>query len=440
MITNERQYKVSRSQAARFEQAIRTFNELALIEQGLDPLLIKAQKNALQSQFEELTRAIGQYEVLKSGKVKQLSAKAIGEIGYKLIEARIAQGLSQKELADRLGMKEQQVQRYEQERYASASLSRIAEICAALDLDLQLDFTVTSDGNLEDRSTEKLVTIDTSKFPTKIMKLRGWLEKSYLGIKDQSPSTERLVSFFLSPAFEGQTAVLLKQGLRLGSHFDKYSLLAWKARIVWKARNETNPPVSGTNFSDLSWLKTFNEFTLEEDGPALAVDYLRRKGIFVVFEAHLPKTHLDGAALLVDERVPTVGLTLRHDRLDNFWFVLLHELGHIILHRESGLNRGFFDDDQVVSTEKLEREADDFAKSVLLPTELWLSSLVRFTQSADQVVAFARENRVSPAIIAGWIRRERNDYSIFNELVGYGKVRKTLEKARLLGDGNVSST
>jgi HTH-type transcriptional regulator / antitoxin HigA len=225
----------------------------------------------------------------------------------------------------------------------------------------------------------------------------------------------------------------------MGNAYDENALLAWKARIVWKARSFIKKPPARIGFDDLAWLRTFKDFTLDELGPVFAVEYLRTKGIFVTFESHLPKTYLDGAALLVDREIPTIALTLRYDRLDNFWFVLLHELGHILKHRDAGLSGGFFDNDEVKATEKLEKEADEFAKSILLPRELWNSSLVRFTQSEDQVIAFARENRLSPAIVAGWIRRERGDYSIFRELVGYGKVRSSLGKAGLLEKSNVGS-
>ncbi|NJL20730.1 MAG: hypothetical protein HC895_07860 [Leptolyngbyaceae cyanobacterium SM1_3_5] len=63
---------------------------------------------------------------------------------------------------------------------------------------------------------------------------------------------------------------------------------------------------------------------------------------------HLPQTYLDGAALLLPDGTPVVALTLRYDRIDNFWFVLLHELGHILLpagprrvspHEPGGLRR-----------------------------------------------------------------------------------------------------
>jgi len=139
MITNERQYKISRSQAEKFTRALKEFNELSLIHQGMDPLIVQAQRDALTSQLEDLQTQIKRYERLKSGEVKRLAAKDVVDIGTKLIEARIAQGLSQKQLAERLGMKEQQIQRYEHERYEAASLARIAEIAGALDIDVHLD-------------------------------------------------------------------------------------------------------------------------------------------------------------------------------------------------------------------------------------------------------------------------------------------------------------
>jgi HTH-type transcriptional regulator/antitoxin HigA len=142
MITNERQYKISMSQADRFARALKEFDEPALIAQGIDPRIVQAQHDGLASQLKELRNEIKQYERLKSGAVKRLSTTDVADIGTKLIEARIAQGLSQKQLAERLGMKEQQIQRYEQERYQAASLARLAEVAGALDVDVRLDFSL----------------------------------------------------------------------------------------------------------------------------------------------------------------------------------------------------------------------------------------------------------------------------------------------------------
>jgi HTH-type transcriptional regulator/antitoxin HigA len=438
MISNERQYKVARSQANKFEEALKNFKELKLIEQGIDPLLIKAQRDALTSQLEDLREEIQQYEVLSAGNITELSATTVAELGKKLIETRIAKRISQKDLANLLGMKEQQIQRYEQERYASASLQRLSEISSALNINFQMELSFgEAPQNSLDAPSKKF---DYSTFPIKVMKQRHWLEPEQLGIKDRKPDLATMFNTFISAALEGAGPALLRQSTRGQAGHDQNALLAWKARIVWKARSYRMKPFRKERFDDLSWLASFKEFTLDEQGPALAVEYLRKKGIFVTFESHLPKTHLDGAAMLVDQEIPTIALTLRHDRLDNFWFVLLHELGHIIRHRDVGLVAGFFDDDDAKATDKLEREADEFAKSILLPSEVWLSSLIRFTQSEGQIVAFAKENRLSPAIIAGWIRRERGDFSVFKDLVGHGKVRRSLAKAGLLEASNVSGS
>jgi HTH-type transcriptional regulator / antitoxin HigA len=129
--------------------------------------------------------------------------------------------------------------------------------------------------------------------------------------------------------------------------------------------------------------------------------------------------------MLLENKYPVVGLTLRHDRLDNFWFVLLHELGHIILHRNAGLADGFFDEEKASSTKQVEVEADNFARNAFVPDELWNASLVRFTNDETQVVKFAERLKIHPSIVAGKLRRERN-YTLFNSLIGRDKVRAML--------------
>lgn len=72
---------------------------------------------------------------MKAGRIKLDQLKIVKEIPTRLIKARIAQGLSQKDLAGRLGLKEQQIQRHEATDYASASLSRIREVAEVVGVD-----------------------------------------------------------------------------------------------------------------------------------------------------------------------------------------------------------------------------------------------------------------------------------------------------------------
>src|SRR5262249_16467707 len=155
-----------------------------------------------------------------------------------------------------------------------------------------------------------------------------------------------------------------------------------------------------------------------------AVQLAMDKGIFIAIEPQLSGLNLDGAAFLLGG-VPIIGLTLRNDRLDNFWFTLLHELAHVYLHYLAGLAAGFFDEElEKEKTDDLEVEADQFASSMLIPPEAWRLSPARISRSARAIDAFADQLGIHPAIVFGRVRKERNDYSIFSDRVGLGLVKK----------------
>jgi len=136
MITNERQYRIAKAQWSRFKEAIDDFDLRAAAERIGSRALAKAELDALKSEEEILAAQISEYEHLKSGAVTVLRAESIEELPRLLIKARIARRLSQRELAEMLGINEQQIQRYEAEGYASASLRRLAEVANSLELDI----------------------------------------------------------------------------------------------------------------------------------------------------------------------------------------------------------------------------------------------------------------------------------------------------------------
>ena len=130
MIKNERQYRITKAQAARFVKALETLRH-GSNPHGLHPLIAKAQDDAISSQLADLESELHEYEALKSGEFQMDSLRLVAELPTILIKARIAQGMSQRELAERVGLKEQQIQRYEATDYASASLARIREVVSA---------------------------------------------------------------------------------------------------------------------------------------------------------------------------------------------------------------------------------------------------------------------------------------------------------------------
>ncbi len=135
MIKNERQYRITKAHAQKFEK---TMHELTTASKpGVHPVLRKAQRDALKSQLSDLRRELVEYETLRSGKQKRVVLGSLEELPKRLIQARIAAGLSQEELATKLGLKPQQIQRYEATEYQSASFERVTEIARVLGVKLQ---------------------------------------------------------------------------------------------------------------------------------------------------------------------------------------------------------------------------------------------------------------------------------------------------------------
>ena len=130
MIKNERQYRITKAQANRLAKALETLRHRP-ISSGLHPLTAKAQEDAVKSQLADLESELREYESLKAGEFQWDSLKLVAELPSILIKARIAQGMSQRQLAERVGLKEQQIQRYEATDYATASLARIREVVRA---------------------------------------------------------------------------------------------------------------------------------------------------------------------------------------------------------------------------------------------------------------------------------------------------------------------
>ena len=143
MIKNERQYRITRAQADRFSAALCRLDAGAADRSERHPRLLSVQREALQSQLSDLEADLREYEALKAGDFAFGQLKGVAELPRQLIRARIARGLSQRELADRLGLKEQQIQRYEASDYASASFGRIQEVVSALGV--EVDRTLLAD-------------------------------------------------------------------------------------------------------------------------------------------------------------------------------------------------------------------------------------------------------------------------------------------------------
>jgi len=209
---------------------------------------------------------------------------------------------------------------------------------------------------------------------------------------------------------------------------DVNALIAWQAQVLWLAGREDLPDYDPERIDEAALRMLVQQSTFSA-GPQNARELLNRWGIHLIILRHLDKTYLDGASFPAPWGRPVIGLTLRHDRLDNFWFTLLHELAHVRLHLdEAGV--AFFDETVRGPADTLgdprELEANAFAQRMLIPEDAWEGARERLVPVAreDAVVAVAEELGVSPAIVAGRVRYETGEYRQLGSLVGSGRVRE----------------
>ena len=269
--------------------------------------------------------------------------------------------------------------------------------------------------------TQSKESIDWSKFPIKEMVARGWLQK----ITGSGTSTENVVQEFISNVGWQFGEAAFKRTLSGAAYSPttKYALYAWLLRVVQKAREKKS--TLGQFQEDTlssSFLREVAQLSWSEQGPKLALEFLEKRGIAVVIEAHLKGTMLDGAALKDIDGTPVIGLTIRHDRLDNFWFTLLHELAHLWKH--VGKDEMFLDDLDASSEDRREAEANRIAREAFIPRISWKRSDAYLSPSRENIDTLSRELKIHPAIIAGRIRRETGNYQLFSDLVGNSEVRK----------------
>lgn len=420
MIYSDKQYSVSSAQLTKLRDALAAAEERTTDQAWLN----KAEIDALKSQIADIEAELAEYDLLKSGETSFSKTYALEELPRVLVQARIASGMSQTDLAEKLGMKPQQVQRYEATDYMGASLGRLIEISKALGVKASGSFegpkqvggSVFAWGDADD--------VVWGQLPYKEMIKRKWFD-----VPRGADPVERVKEYFLHAAGPQFATALHRKKMHSGNVPNEYALLAWQARILERARSKIEAEEIGAFELDDRWLPELVRLTKSTDGPKRARDLLAEKGIVLVVERHLPGSYLDGAAMLAHGERPVVGLTLRHDRLDNFWFVLMHELGHVFLHLFDGLRFDFFDEEDGNGGDAIEAEADKFALDALIPEELWDQCLSRFALSEEAVRIDADTIGIDPSIIAGRIRKERGNYTILNNLIGLGKVRSQLEEA-----------
>jgi HTH-type transcriptional regulator/antitoxin HigA len=273
-----------------------------------------------------------------------------------------------------------------------------------------------------------------SKAPVKEMVKRGWIEYS------SNPEVlEQRILEFLSIENLEQPPKLLPVAARMSTPYGELTQAqaAWICRVRNLARavpiyGNFNRAASQQLVQGLRVLLTDPEEVRHV--PRVLGDW----GIRFLVVEHLAKTKIDGACLWLDEASPIIAVSLRYDRIDYFWFTLMHEIKHAL--NGDGWQNAFIPldvelvgEDVLPREEKpgVERDADAFAEGALIPPGELDDFIVRKSPlfSEIDIRGFASLHRVHPGLVVGQLHHRTGGYSKFRHLLV--KVRDRLIQSAL---------
>jgi HTH-type transcriptional regulator/antitoxin HigA len=260
----------------------------------------------------------------------------------------------------------------------------------------------------------------------KLMEGRGYFGNMSL---DRYDKAELLREFFLSLETKTQPAALLRRtSYRSLLRTDRDILSAWMIRVMKRAKEIKMPVIYKPGVINLAFMRDFVKLSTQDKSPLLAQGYLKRVGIKLIVEPHLPKTYLDGATIFAEKDNPVIGMTIRHDRLDNFWFTLLHELSHVARHY--GQDFDIFFDEKLqeengieFSAKDKEKEADEWAEEAILPKDKWEISPAKIIPSPMAAQSLANELGIDIAVVAGIIRFKHANYYYLHKIINDERTR-----------------
>lgn len=352
--------------------------------------------------------------------------------GEYLLDELNERGWKQVDLADVMGVSEQRINEIATgKRSITRDTAQLLEAALGIDaqhwLNLEAVYRLARVRSDTQHSTVAQRARLYAKAPVREMVRRRWIEPS----NDIDVLQRRILDFLGTETLDETPTVW--HAARKGTSYgvDNPAQATWLIRARKLAR-----AVDAGQFSDKSLDKAFQSlkiFTKNAEDVRHVPRVLAEAGVRLVIVEGLEHARIDGACLWLDEKSPVVALSLRYDRIDNFWHNLMHELGHVRRHHglegykpvDANLPPDGMSDDQ--NKPPQEREVDQFAAEFLVPQEA-LESFIRRTRplySGVKIARFAALHQIHPGIVVGQLhhRRDQSD-------VQYTHFRRTLEKVR----------
>lgn len=315
-------------------------------------------------------------------------------------------GWEQKDLADIMSMTEKHISQLVRNK-VPVTYETASQLSKAFKQTPQ--FWLNLDANYRQRLQESAKVIETE---AKALIYRYMPIRDLRLVMDLPRKTDELVAAIkkfwsideLDFGFlEKQAACFSKSDAYKG--FNPFYALTW----LQLARNSLKGKLSVVKYNRTrleALAKKIPEFTELDEGIRHFIQELTQCGVVFRQVDHFQKTYTDGASFFSEGR-PVIVYTARHDRIDNFWFTMAHELGHILLH-EDNQGQVFIDSlDHLDLTNEREKEADDFAASLLKSAEILAAFKGIQRPSSFRIQLVAQELGLHPGIIAGCLQHHK---------------------------------
>ena len=254
--------------------------------------------------------------------------------------------------------------------------------------------------------------------PVAEMIKRGWIDAS--DIRDVPRIEAELTKFF---------GVNRPDDIEILPHAAKKTLvsveptptqLAWLYRVKQIAGDMLVPPYSPQAVR--SAVKKLKVLLSAPEETRKVSRILAESGIRFVIVESLASAKIDGVCFWLDEASPVIGMSMRFDRIDNFWFVLRHELEHVLqLHGQSSAVLDIELEEDRAGTgpdiSEEERVANEAAAQFCVPREQLDAFMARKAPffSERDILGFARTIKVHPGLIAGQLAHTTGRYDRFRQ-------------------------
>lgn len=340
---------------------------------------------------------------------------APGETILELLEAKY---MTQLDLASQTGMSKKTINEIIQGK-ASITTSTalkfeyVFSLPASFWLNLESNYreSLERKKDIEQIKSEEKYLID---IPYNEMAKRNWdyIEKT----RSSFEKVINLRKFFAVASLNFDTELKKSLAYRKSENdkFSLNSLYCWLRFGEIEASKEEYPKFSEELLKEKAKIiKTYATKSFSEQ-LELIKENLKECGVALVFEPHLPNTYINGVAYKLTYDKAIIMLSDRGKKDDILWFTLFHEIAHLIKHSKKEM----FIDSENKNETKIEKEADNYAKNILIPNDLYKSFIQNNKEiTKDKIITFSKQNKIHPGILLGRLQKDEVlEWNRFNEL------------------------